>query len=445
MGKILRLETLFGTVTEVLDASHLTKEKNTKNEIKIFKLEQVLEKNSVFLGFGKPNVFLGIPSDNGYLKFDAKSLKRRKSKLIDTKGWAQSGLIFLFNNATNEMKKRLKNSSESFIGSSYWTCVNANCRVLNRAGFTSGGKDLSTFYFPMPLARHIIKNGLEYNGEKVDISIIKTMPNYLESFGLYVIKSQWSVFYRHIKRYFKDLSNKSKIWNKLNKFKHFVFDRFKKDRKNIKIEDVVTLFPEDITNLSTFDMTISKPSKIGLYGRFIWGPHVFFEIKQNEEQINKLLPLKLKEYEAKKNTFINLTKQHILFSEYMVNFIRKNLIKEKEQINNCTEKELYNMMRTDTKNKPHKYNLVITNNTISVIKIGIKYKFIDWILSKHVLLSGYSKEVRFAGEFWKAEDGCIYFNNNSGTYEPNKEAVHNAEILLKNIFPNVTIISEPFL
>jgi hypothetical protein len=445
MSKILRLETLFGTVTEVLDASHLTKERKTQQEIKIFQLDQVLEKNSVFLGFGKPNVFLGIPYKESYVKFDAKSLKRKKSEITDTKGWAQSGLIFLFKNASNEMIEKLNISSKSFVGSKYWTCVNANCRVLNRAGITSGGKDLSEFYFPMPLARHIIKNGLEYNGEKIEISIIKTMPNYLESFGVSVVKSQLSTFYRHGKRYFKNLSKKYTIWNKLNKIKHFLFDKFKTKEKCNIIEDVVTLFPENIKSTTKFNMTISKPSRIGLYGRFIWGPHVFFEIKQDEDQINQLLPNKLKEYEAKKNSLFNSLKKNVLFSKPVINFIRNNLIHEKEIITNCTEKELYNMIRTDTDNRPHKYNLVITNNTISVIKIGIKYKAIDWILSKHVLLSGYSNEVRFAGEFWKEEDGCIYFNNNSGTYAPNKKTVDNAETLLQNIFPNVIIVSVPFV
>ena len=75
-------------MTQVLDASHLTKERTTNSEVKIFKLNDVLENDSVFLGFGKPNVYLGYPStsddslnvSNGFFKFDAKSFKRSDSK-----------------------------------------------------------------------------------------------------------------------------------------------------------------------------------------------------------------------------------------------------------------------------------------------------------------------------------------------------------------------------
>lgn len=443
MNKILRHETLFGNLTPVYDYSHLVKEKQTNTEIKVFKISNIIKNEEVFIGFGKPNVFIGLPNDNNHLKFDAKSIKRKPSEIVDTRDWAQSGLIFKFNNLPKSAVKNLESSAKSFEGSKYWTCVNANCRVLNRAGFTTGGKDFSQFYFPMPMAKNIIKYGIEFQGKKIEFEIIKTVPNYLESFGLSVVKSQWATFYRHGKRYFKGLSKKYPFWKMLNKLKHAIFDRFKKNKNN-KIEDEVVLFPENIECKNDFELTISKPSKLGLYGRYIWGPHAFFEIKQDEKRVEKLLPDRLKEYSQKKKGLFTTIKKNILFSKPVINFIRKHLINEKEVINNCSEKELYNMLRTHTQEKPHKYNLVVTKDRISVIKISIKYKLVDWILSKHVLLSGYSNDVRFAGEFWKETDGCIYFNNNSGTYAPNNNTVKKAELLLRKIFPNVTIISVPF-
>jgi hypothetical protein len=443
MSKILRHETLFGNLIPINDASHLISEKQTNQEIKIFKIDEILNKDSVFIGFGKPNVFLAFEHEGNTCKFDAKSLKRKKSEMVDTRNWAQSGLLFNLLNLPDNAKYNIKKSVNSFTGSSHWTCVNSNCRVLNRAGFTSGGQDLSKFYFPMSLAKQIIRHGLEFQGNKVEVEIIKTVPNYLESFGISVIKSQWSTFYRHSKRYFKNLSKKYPFWKLLNTIKHSIFDRFKKLKDN-KIEDVVTLFPEHITSDSYFELSISKPSKIGLLGRYIWGPHAFYQIKQDPNYINKLLPTKLIKYEAKKNTFFNFLKKNVLFNETVCNFINKHLAYEKEIFNNCTEKELFNMLRTSTDNKPHRYNLVITQDSISVIKIGIKYKIIDWILSKHILLSDKSTDVRFAGEFWKESDGSIYFNNDSGTYAPDTKTVIKTEILLKSIFQNINIISVPF-
>jgi len=442
MEKILRVETLFGTVTKVQDASHIAKEK-TINNIKVFKIKSVLNDNNIFIGFGRPNVFIAIPSEEGYKKVDAKSIKRKKTSIIDTRGFVQSGLIFSIDHSTDDMLNRINIAAQSFVGSKHWTCVNANCRILNRAGFTSGHKDLSSFYFPMPLARHIIKYGLEYNGKPVQYSIIKTTQNYLENFGLSVIKAQWLTLYRHG----RILVQKNKFLNNINNVKHTILNKLFKNKKNNKvgkIEDVVTNFPENIKSGSFFELTVSKPRKMGLLGRFIWGPHVFFEINQDKEIINNALPNKLTAYKAKEKNIFNFIKKNILFSKPVISFIRSILIKDRELIPNCSEKELYNMIRTNSNTKPHKYNLVITDTQISVIKIDIKYKAIDWILSKHVLLSGYSNEVRFAGEFWKDPNGNIYFNNNSGTYAPCNNTLSEVDVLLKNIFPNINIISIPF-
>lgn len=444
MDKILRHETLFGKIVELKDASHLIKEKTVGSEIKIFKISKILSEDNLFLGFGKPNVFLGYSEGGSIYKFDAKSLKRQKSNVVDTKGWAQSGLIINIKDPSKEMKHRIKVSTESFIGSSYSTCVNANARVLNRAGFTSKGKDLSEFYFPIPLAKQIIRNGLEFEGQPVSFEIIKTVPNYLESFGLSVIKSQWFTLNRHFKRAYKIKAKKYKILDRINKIKRFSVASVFGVKKEKIIEESVTLYPENKSYRSDLEITVTTPSKLGLGLLFICGPHVFYEIKHSNEKIEKLLPKKLKEYSAKKGSFFNFIKKEVLFSKLVISFLRKHLAKTKESFVNATEKDVFNMIRTDTDNIPNKYNLIVTSESIYVIKIGIKYKIVDWVLSKHVLLSGYSNDVRYAGEFWKESDGIIYFNNNSGTYAPSSDSVSNALILLEQVFPN-TIIKTKYI
>jgi len=445
MEKILRHETLFGKLTSIQDASHLTKERSVTSDLKVFKVSNIIENNSLFLGFGKPNVYIGLPNKESFFKFDAKSIKRKESSIVDTRGWVQSGLIIKIENITNEIRERINNSASSFEGSRYWTCVNANGRVLNRAGFTTGGKDFSDFYLPMTMAKCILKNGIEYQGEKLEISIIKTTPNYLESFGLSVIRSQWATVYRHGKRAYKRVTKKNKFCNFLESIKHKIEDKFS-SKKCKKIEDVVTNFPEDILekNMNKMELTVTSPSNIGTWGRYIWGPHSFFEVKMDQELINTKLPETLKEYSAKKSGFFTYIKKNVLFSKPVIKFIRKHLISVKEVYKESTEKDLFNMLRTNTENKPHKYNIVITSESIHVIKIDIKYKFIDWILSKHVLLSGYSNDVRFAGEFWKEPTGEIFFNNNSGTYAPNVELTEQVKYILEELFPNIKIKDTQF-
>lgn len=442
MEKILRYETLFGRSVPVQDASYLANERKT-NDIKVFKIENVVKENYIFIGFGKPNVFLGYKEQDKWFKFDAKSIKRATSKITDTRGFAQSGLIFVIKNSNVDMMNKIKNSSQKFVGTTNWTCVNSNCRVLQDAGFTSGDQPLSDFYFPMPLARHIIKNGLYFNGEKVELEFIKTVQNYLESFGMSVIRSQWNTLYRHTKRYLRAKRKHSKSLEILNNIKKKIIPQ--KTSNNEKLEDVVTYFPSDIECEKNLKLTISKPSRFGVMLRWIWGPHSFFSIEQKTNTIEEYLPEKLKAYDKKETTFVNCAKQYILFSKPVIKFIRRHLHKTEEIFDNSSERDLYNMIRTHTENKPHKYNLVITGDKISVIKIEIKYGLIDWILSKHVLLSGYSKDVRYAGEFWKSENGDIYFNNNSGTYAPNNNAVPNAEKFLKEIFPNTQINAVNFI
>ena len=440
MEKILRHETLFGQLTTIQDASHLTKERKTATEIKVFKISNILPEDSLFLGFGRPNVYIGLPNKESYLKFDAKSIKRKQSEIVDTRGWMQSGLIIKIENLSDGMKKRINASAKTFEGSRYWTCVNANGRVLNRSGFTTGGKDFSKFYFPMTMARSVLKNGIEYDGEKVEISIIKTTPNYLESFGVSVIRSQWMSFYRHGKRKYKALTKNNSFFDSLTNIKRKIVKKMSSNKCD-KIEDVVTNFPEDIPveSLNKMELTVTSPSKIGTWGRYLWGPHAFFEVKIDQELINCKLPETLKEYSAKKKGLFTYIKKNILFSRPVIEFIRKHLTSVKEVYKDSNEKNMYNMMRTNTENKPHRYNLVITSESIHVIKIDIKYKLVDWILSKHVLLSGYSDDVRYAGEFWKEPTGEIYFNNNSGTYAPSSELIEPVRYILEEIFPNIEI------
>lgn len=441
---ILRHETLFGKLTPLQDASHIAKDRKTATDIRIFKISNVLQPNSIFIGFGKPNVFVGYTDNQEIKKFDAKSIKRQESKIVNTKDWAQSGLIIEIKSPTDEMKHRLKKAAESFEGSRYWTCVNANARVLNRAGFTSNGKDLSDFYFPMSLAKQIVRNGLEFENEKVEFTIIKTVPNYLESFGVSVVKSQWMTFYRHFSRFYKAKAKDNKLLTQLNALKHKIQDKIFGKEKKLVLEESVVVFPETKTFRENIELTITTPSKLGLGIRMICGPHAYYEIKHSNEKINDLLPEQLKEYKAKTSGFFTNIKKNVLFSKPVVQFIRKHLANTKEEYKDSTEKDLYNMIRTDSLAIPNKYNLIITSDSIYVIKIGIKYKIVDWILSKHVLLSGYSDDVRFAGEFWKGQDGVVYFNNNSGTYAPSNDLMDNAKTVLQQVFPNTEIDYKSF-
>jgi hypothetical protein len=303
---ITRYETLFGELTPIVDVSHHIRDIKVPShkDLTFFQLDKLLSPDSVFIGFGKPNVYLGIPDQKGgFLKFDAKSLKRAKSKLVDTRNFAQSGLIFRLHiedtegeYSTDDILHSLYESAEKEVGSKNWTCVNSNSKVLNNAGFDLSlhNSKLSSFYFPMPLARKLIKDGIFFRGQKINITVIRTVPSYLENFGLSVIKSQWTTFYRHAVRY--TASNAKWLYNAIHTSKNKIKEIFGNKKKDIPIEDHVTFIPSSYSSSSKYPMTITYPSKKGTFFRWLWGPHSFFTISPQNNPIDEYLPYIIKAY-----------------------------------------------------------------------------------------------------------------------------------------------------
>lgn len=433
---ILRYETLFGELTPVIDVSHHIRDITVPShkDLTFFQLNKVLSPGSVFLGFGKPNVYLGMPDcKGGFVKFDAKSIKRAHSQVVDTRNFAQSGLIFLLeidkidnDDLPDLIKEKIIAAAQEESGTKNWTCVNANARVLDKAGFYfPNEKCLSKFYFPMTFARKLLKNGLFYQNKRIKVTVIRTVPLYLERFGLSVVKSQWSTLYRHIVRYVnchaKWLSN---LMTYTKEQVLYILGDIKKAKQ--PIEDEVTFMPNTYSASCQYPLTISFPSKKGTFFRWIWGPHSFFTINPQNNPVSEHLPETITAYEAKAGSFFNFIKQRILFNKNVVFFIRKHLAKNESPTFMPTESDLFNMLRTHSESNPHKYNIIITGTTIRVMKLGIKYKFVDWIMSKHILSSDHSDDVRFAGEIWKTSDSVIHVSNDSGTYAPTNAMLDEA-------------------
>lgn len=439
---IYRYESLFGRLVKVLDSSGHTKESTASSapDIRKFWLKDIFPEGSVFLGFGRPNVFLGLPREkSGFDKFDAKSIKRADSKIINTRGWAQSGILIQLN-ISQDVIEILRKEAQKQVGTRSWTCVNANCRVLDTAGFTSNGTSLKDFYFPMDLARQIIRSGLEFEGNRVEIKIIKTTSKYLENFGLSVVKSQFLTLCRHanrnlsgtLRRKLKKYGINTKVKsNQSGKYKEHVNEStVNKSEKQLNLETFRQKMKTEII------FSISEPSFLGAILRTVWGAHSLFQIKVLRTDIDKYLPVKLKEFDLLNLSLLTKIKKNIIFCPLVVNIIRSHLMRSNLIIENPTQAEIMEMLRTFSPEQPVKYNIVITGEAIGIVKLNVKYPFIDWILSKHILTSGYSSDVRFAGELWKGQDSVIYLNNNSGTYRPTNELLAQAVAYLGVTFPN---------
>ncbi len=226
--------------------------------------------------------------------------------------------------------------------------------------------------------------------------------------------------------------------------------------------------PEADSN--TVSLRMSNPDVKGTLLRWLWGSHTLFEaMRPASVDINEFLPTTLKEFppgkpnpnpglkDKAKGAFTFL-KKNVLFSPFVVNRIRKSLVnnyitddagvapvdgkKPNLPVGEKTPREVHNWLPTHTEAKPAKFNMVITKDRVVIAGLTVKVKRVDWLLTKHVLMSGYDPDVRFAGEVWKDENGVIHINNNSGTYRPSNESVDAAVAYLSKLLPGVKIVGE---
>ncbi len=443
---IKRIEYLDGVPVEIWDASAYIRERRSKSEpdLKIFDLNQLFAKPTPFLGFGIPNVFLGFPHGEGVSKIAAKSLWRGDTHVVDTKGRVQSGVFLVFRDLDPEAI-RMRDIAQRREGSRQPTCVHENCVAMGEMGFTIGGKPISDFYMPMPLLKAIVLNskngvstqdGLLFNGKPVAFDLVRTTPKRLENFRRAVDWAVKTTPIRHLRRrYGEDIPE---------------------DEPTAPVRDI-TRYPLDGFSSDDLELTASQPSRFGKRVREIGGEHTLYRVRQRRVNVNDYLPTPLDPFPQKDPDFVTRLKKGVLFTREKVAKFVSHLAKEQPEFERRSDKDIFEMMETDSESSPNKYNLVVEGSDLLVMRTTGKDQFkglkrwiakkLDWILSKHVLMANYSENVRFAGEVWKARgaDGKvrIYVSNNSGTYKPTLAQLQKAVEYLQKIFPGVEIVGVP--
>lgn len=445
---VIRVESLLGKQIVITDVSEsLTETRaHTDPTLRVINLGDIFTEGHVFLGFGRPNVYTGIPNpeDNklNFQKVDAKSLKRADTQLVKTHNRVQSGLLVVFKGLSPEAVSQIYQAAQVHVGSRRWTCVNANCRIFSDAGFTLGGESLANYYFPVALLRDILRYGLEFQGQPVEFDVIKTTPGYLEDIGLSISHAVRTTLCRHAERSCLLVRIRRGFESTLG------LATFRKEDANPgPIERPVYESKRTSLQISPDDerdyrLDVSEPSQFGTLLRLIWGPHSLFEVSLPRATVDTYLPNALHAYPDESPSVSTRIKKNILFNPGVINFIRSQLSKTYRSIEGMTQSTLFGMLRTDSDELPNKYNFVLTGDRLIVIKIAGRNSLIDWVLSKHVLMSQYSDDVRMAGEIWKDANGVIHFNINSGTYKPGPDLVDKGEELFKEIFPGMSIQGE---
>ncbi len=433
-GKNFQIIDLFKFHKEA-DAIHYPGLK-TINAAEIFKV------GTVFLGFGMPNVYMAriVLDENGepaLKKFDVKSLHRAESTIVESNGTAQSGYFIVLKNMTEEAVKRVVVAVKERKGHTFPTCAQGNYEALRAAGFSIYAQDPSAhYYLPTSLFQSILANGILFDGAKVQFDIVKTTPHNLQTYMGMLSNAIIKTPYRH--------------HQKDNVTPEYI-EAAKKNAVLIAKENARLLkeHPASPPANRVFTLETSEPSTMGSFARKIWGAHTLYKISitgEGKPRVEDYLPKILKEFpKANPDCFTRL-KRNWMFSKNSVSWINNNMASRFSDPRLIDESHILELLKPHTKEHPNKFNLVLTDEHLILGKLSVHFGWIDWVLSKHVLLSDYSDKVHFAGEISKVinENGeeILVLSNDSGSYQPSKEELAAALSYARELLPHVKIEAE---
>jgi hypothetical protein len=357
-------------------------------------------------------------------------LWRQVSAIVPTKGRVQSGFLIRFRDLPKDNIEVVRKTMVSHQGKRNVSCAYASACVLHDSGFTSSGSDLRDHFGARALFQQIYENGLEFKGKPLTLDFIRTTRLSLEE------------HFHEVRM--KELTSLGRI------FKKVINECTSSDNKNrapLLAANDIPMNPIVHANFnSLIRLQISRPRRLGAIVRKIWGSHTLFRIIPNTEKIdiNKYLPETLIAFPVKNPDFFTRIKKSFLFSRPVVTIIRKQMASLWDDHGEFSSGSLASMMSINTKTEPHPYNIVITGNYLIGMHNNpfLNSKLVDWLLSKHVLISGYDDDVRFAGEAWMEHqtDGVIiHLSNNSGTYKPNTEQLIKAAQFVSDAFPGLKV------
>lgn len=449
-GSYLRPEALFSQRTQTVvylgrDHANPTGLEEVKvGKLQVVSLEQFfLDKDQVVIGFGKPNVFTLVPADNGYQKLDAFMFYRKKARMV----WSsvvQSGIFIRPRKLPEGCLDALWRGLRAQRGKRSFTCAQANATALTEAGFTSGGAGLEDLVRPQALFMRIVREGLEFRGEPVVFDILNTTPVTAEEhFEAVLAKERRSPI-----SYFEKL-----------------FDAGQKSAAEVealkaaRALKAVSAPTTPILAGAPLRVRNSRPSDLGMVFRQIWGHHVLWEALPDPEEINidNYLPevlldkFTLAKEQGHKLKSVDKVKS-VMFSREMIESIRRSMTAHFDDMGAYQPGQIKAMVPAAAMGEaPIVFNLVICGpkqlGRISITRIEGESKAPDWVLSKHVLISAYDPDVRYAGEIWAeryvAPDGTeqlrFHLNNNSGTYHPTPKQLEGSASYLRALFPGVEL------
>ncbi len=459
-----RPEYLFDTIVkDVVDAN--VREYKV-NDLNVARIEDVFPgKNETFFVFGKPNTALVVPMPNGlgYQKFAAYSFWRQKASIehVTRQGgsYVQSGIWLRFVDVPFAALEALYVAMKKFEGQKFPTCVRGNMMVMDAAGFTSGSKKLTSITWPYQLMRTLLANGLSFQGNPIHFEVVRTTRLSMEGYTRSIIYAEATTPWRHFKN--------NRVGAIADNVIEFPIRRIRgKKQERAGNAEVAPALNPNVSYHGGLRVRVTMDSKPGQSLRQMWGPHALFDTLVERVNVDHYLKRPLRPFPVENPTFGTRVKKTLLFSKPVIFLMREvigasNLV----EIGVCNERDVYDMLRTHSSKSPNIYNAVVVRmpnvdpdfppiTRFIFSRVTVRSKLIDWVLSKHVLMSGYlwspktddespnkkKPYVVWAGEFWKTSEGEIHLRGNSGTYRPTHDEDLSMTIMMQAILPHLPIV-----
>jgi hypothetical protein len=420
--------------------------------VEVVNLENIFpQHDEVLIGFGVPNVYTVLPNadGSGFDRFSAFMFGRKEAFVGPVKGGlVQAGFMLRMKGLPPEAASALRDAMNTESGHRHISCARANSRVLDNAGFTSGGKHLAHTLgdqggevLPRNLFTQLVTGGIEFQGQKVDFDVITTTPKTMEQHFLAVEKKQATALGRTVKKQYAQAD----------------LDPGPRPVLAAEAADLASISDAYATQAPQLDLAMAYPSAFGALLRRVWSPHIIWEASPDAAKVNvdDFLKETLKAEVGGANHGAVAAFKQRAFSPAMVGQIRDHLATGFAEVGSYTGLGLLQALRPHTEEDPGIYNIVITGDRGSdparrkkIILTGIeseKKTKADWFLSKHVLASNWNDDVRYAGETWVTKDDrgapTIHLNQNSGTYLPSVEQLLSAARYLQALVPGVPVVA----
>ncbi len=395
-----------------------------------------LDKGSVLIGCGLPNVFMAIyrpdddPKGPGWDKFAAFMFWRQGAAVVNAKGRLQAGVILELRGLPDEAKDAIRREMKTLEGKRTASCARMNAKVLHQAGFTFGnGQTLRTLVRPTKFASLLWRHGLMYKGQSVDMRAVTTNG-------------------KGVGDHFEGIRGDSVWGRELRSPGRLVEKLYAKRGQHVPAPVFPTVEKAEINQTPNWsgvmtEIGINRPRWLGVNLAFLFGQQPVytvrlegFDLSVDDELVKPLTP-----FPGKLDRVTKL-KKHVLFSRPVIALVKHFRTKRIDTYAGIPARTALDML-VRSPGPDHAtavlYNCVVTlaDGLSAEARItGLKnqdarsrqsrwVKTVNWILAKHVLISGYDPNTVYACELWSYlnEDGkpVLRINANSGTYKPTEE------------------------